>query len=114
MTVTYPILLEFNVFVLQSPYLISLTYAHTTYRPGIVAIRGAWTATAEEEEALDAVTAAFWSIIEQERAAGGPAGDHFGKVRYYSCYRGECSANKRKCYKRRKREGRNATFFLSV
>jgi ectoine hydroxylase-related dioxygenase (phytanoyl-CoA dioxygenase family) len=42
--------------------------------PGVVVFRRAY----DDLSLIDAVTAAFWEIIEAEKAAGGPAGDHFG------------------------------------
>lgn len=43
--------------------------------PGVVAFSGAF----EDRDALDAVTAAFFDIVAEQHAAGGPAGDHFGR-----------------------------------
>ena len=43
--------------------------------PGIVVFAGAY----PDDGLVDAVTAAFNEIIVEQRAAGGPAGDHFGK-----------------------------------
>ena len=42
--------------------------------PGVVVVSGAF----EDLSVVDAVTAAFVDIIAEEKAAGGPAGDHFG------------------------------------
>ena len=44
--------------------------------PGVVAIRGAFPDT----EVVDRATTAFEAIITDERAAGGPAGDHFARA----------------------------------
>ena len=43
--------------------------------PGIVVFAGAF----DDLDVVDAVSDAFVSIISEERMAGGPAGDHFGK-----------------------------------
>ena len=43
--------------------------------PGVVVFAGAF----EDLSVVDAVTAAFHDIIAEQHAAGGPAGDHFGK-----------------------------------
>jgi ectoine hydroxylase-related dioxygenase (phytanoyl-CoA dioxygenase family) len=43
--------------------------------PGIVVLAGAF----EDLEVVDAVSDAFLGIINEQRAAGGPAGDHFGE-----------------------------------
>jgi ectoine hydroxylase-related dioxygenase (phytanoyl-CoA dioxygenase family) len=45
------------------------------YGPGVVVLAGAY----EDLSVIDAVTAVFDGIIAEERAQGGPAGDHFGK-----------------------------------
>lgn len=42
--------------------------------PGVVVFAGAY----EDTSVIDAVTAAFNDIIAEQRAEGGPAGDHFG------------------------------------
>jgi len=42
--------------------------------PGVLVVAGAF----EDLSVVDAVTAAFVDIIAEEKAAGGPAGDHFG------------------------------------
>jgi ectoine hydroxylase-related dioxygenase (phytanoyl-CoA dioxygenase family) len=44
--------------------------------PGVVAVRGAFPDTG----VVDRATAAFDAMIADERAAGGPAGDHFAKA----------------------------------
>ena len=44
--------------------------------PGVVAIRGAF----PDNEVVDRATTAFEAIITDERAAGGPAGDHFARA----------------------------------
>jgi len=44
--------------------------------PGVICIRGAF---ASQLQDVDSVTAAFYSIIEQEKEAGGGGGDHFAK-----------------------------------
>jgi ectoine hydroxylase-related dioxygenase (phytanoyl-CoA dioxygenase family) len=41
--------------------------------PGVVVLEGAFTA-----EVVDDASAAFFALIEEQRRAGGPAGDHFG------------------------------------
>jgi ectoine hydroxylase-related dioxygenase (phytanoyl-CoA dioxygenase family) len=47
-----------------------------TEGPGVVAIRGAF----PDVDPVDRATAAFESIIAEERAAGGAVGDHFAKA----------------------------------
>ncbi len=42
--------------------------------PGIVVLEGA-----VAPQAVERVSRVFWSLIERQRAAGGPAGDHFAK-----------------------------------
>lgn len=43
--------------------------------PGVLVFSGAY----PDPSIIDAVTAAFTAMIDEERAAGGPAGDHFGR-----------------------------------
>lgn len=43
--------------------------------PGVVVLADAY----EDLTVVDAVTSAFWDVIAEQHAAGGPAGDHFGK-----------------------------------
>lgn len=42
--------------------------------PGIVVLEGA-----VEPDAVEAVSERFWAIIDEQRAEGGPAGDHYAK-----------------------------------
>lgn len=44
--------------------------------PGVYVLKGAYPNT----EVIDQATAAFMDILAQEREAGGPVGDHFGKA----------------------------------
>lgn len=43
--------------------------------PGVVVLAGAF----EDLDVVDAVTAAFEGMIDEQHAAGGPGGDHFGR-----------------------------------